>query len=89
MNLKTLDGIAQAREEVFTKLMAGEIPELRAREAERMLRGQQQLKGDMRLKFLGMILGNKKFEVFSADLAQGISEFVNGPAALPAARHAE
>jgi hypothetical protein len=83
INLKTLDGIADAREELYARLIAGEIPEMRAREAERMLRGQQVLKGDMRLKFLSMILGSKKFEPFAAELAQSISQFVNGPAALP------
>jgi hypothetical protein len=83
LNLKTLDGIADAREELYTRLIAGEIPEMRAREAERMLRGQQVLKGDMRLKFLGMILGNKKFDAFSAELTQAIAAFVNGPAQLP------
>lgn len=82
INLKTLDGIAEAREDLYGKLVLGEIPEVRAREAERMLRGQQILKGDMRLKFLSMIMGNKKFEPFAADLAQSIATFVNGPAAL-------
>lgn len=83
LNLKTLDGIADAREDLYTKLIAGEIPEVRAREAERMLRGQQILKGDMRLKFLSMILGNKKFEPFAAELTQSIASFVNGPPQLP------
>jgi len=80
MNLQTLDGIAEAREEVFTKMMAAEIPESRAREAERMLRGQQDLKGTLRLKFLALVMGNKRFEPFAADLAQAITSFVNGPA---------
>ena len=83
MNLRTLDGIAEARQEVFTKLMGGEIPENRAREDERMLRGQQELKGTLPLKFLGLISGNKKFEPFAAEMAQRITTFVNGPAALP------
>ena len=80
MNLQTLDGIAEAREEVFSKMMNAEIPETRAREAERMLRGQQDLKGTMRLKFLALVMGNKKFEPFAADLAQAVTLFVNGPA---------
>ena len=80
MNLQTLDGIGEAREEVFTKMMNAEIPETRAREAERMLRGQQDLKGTMRLKFLALVMGNKKFEPFAADLAQAVTLFVNGPA---------
>lgn len=84
MNIQTLDGIGAAREEIFTKLYLGEIPESRADVAERMLRGQQDLKGTMRLKFLALVMNNKKFEPFAADLAQAITNFVNGPAQLPA-----
>ena len=80
MNLKTLDGIGEAREVVFEKLMAGEMPETRAKIAEMMLRGQQNLKGDLRLKALALFGGNKKFEPFVIDLADGITKFVNGPA---------
>ncbi len=81
VNLKTLDGITAVREEVLTKMLAGEMAEVKAVAAEKMLRGAQAMNGDLRVKFLGMIIGNKKFEPFAADLAQAITAFVNGPAA--------
>ena len=82
-DLQTLDGIGRAREQLFNGLMDKAIaPEL-VREAERMLRGQQVLKGDMRIKFLGLIMGNKKFEPYAQELAMGITQFVNGQPALP------
>jgi len=78
-NVKTLDGINEARNDIFNKAMAGEIPESRAALAEKMCRGAKELNGDLRLKALTVLGGNKRFETFSAELAQGITSFVNGP----------
>ena len=83
VNLKTLDGITAVREDVLGKMLAGEIAEGKAVAAEKILRGAQSVQGDLRVKFLGMIIGNKKFDAFAADAAAAISSFVNGPAALP------
>ena len=82
-NVKTLDGINDARNDIFNKAMLGEIPESRAALAEKMCRGAKELNGDLRLKALAMVAGNKKFEPFAAELAQGVTQFVNGPASLP------
>ena len=82
-DLQTLDGIGRAREILFNDLMNKSAQPEVVREAERMLRGQQLLKGDMRIKFLALIMGNKKFEPFAQELALGITAFVNGaPAKL-------
>jgi len=43
-SLSTFDGIANAREDLYNKLMAGEIPEARAGVGDRMLTNQQKLK---------------------------------------------
>lgn len=86
VNLKTLDGITAVREDVLGKMLAGEMAETKAVAAEKILRGAQAMQGDLRVKFLGMIIGNKKFDAFAADLAQSITQFVNGPAALTAGR---
>ena len=82
-DLSNLNGISEAREEVFSGMMAGNITEQRAIAAEKMLRGQTMLKGELPLKFLSMITGNKKFEAYAQDLAISVSGFVSGKVALP------
>ena len=84
VNLRTLDGINLVREDTLTKVLAQEIPETRAVVIEKMLRGAENGQS-LRVKFLGMVLGTKKFDAFAADAAAAISQFVNGPAALPPA----
>lgn len=60
-NLKTINGIAAAREELFEKTLEGEIPEQRANVLERILRGQTEIKGNLPLKYLNLVnkLGKK------------------------------
>ena len=81
-NLQTLTDISNAREELYTQLKAGEVGEVRAREMERILRGQTALKGELPLKALRLISGNKKVEPFAGDLVQSITGFVTGQKAL-------
>jgi hypothetical protein len=83
VQLQTLEGIGAAREDLYASTIKGEIPEKRAAVAGRLLKDQQDLKGTMRMKALSMVMGNKRFDVFAADLAQGLVEFVNGPRELP------
>lgn len=56
-DLSTLGGIATARADLYNKLMAGTIPEQRANTAERILRGQQVLKGDLPMRFIRLMAG--------------------------------
>lgn len=82
--LRTLDDITDAREDLYNKLMANEIQPDRAAVIEKVLRGQTHNNAELPLKFLAMIMGNKRFEVFAAEVAARVSTYVNGPAALRA-----
>lgn len=83
-NIRTLDGINDARNEIFNKFMGGEVAETRATVADRMLRSAKELNGDLVLKAIAMTSGNKRFEAFTADNVQRLTTFVNGPAQLKA-----
>jgi hypothetical protein len=43
LNLKTQDGIAEARKQLYTKLIAGEIHETRALQMEEVLRALEMI----------------------------------------------
>ena len=58
-NLSTLDGISNAREDLYNKLIDGKVEREDANILERILRGQTHLKGDLQLKFLSLIIKNK------------------------------
>jgi hypothetical protein len=81
-NVKTLDGINEARNDIFNRAMAGDIAESRAALAEKMCRGAKELNGDLRLKAIAMAAGIKRLDPFLVELANGLTSFVNGPAAL-------
>jgi hypothetical protein len=81
-NVKTLDGINEARNDIFNRAMAGEIAESRAALAEKMCRGAKELNGDLRLKAIAMAAGIKRLDPFLVELANGLTSFVNGPAQL-------
>lgn len=49
-DIQSLAGIGEAREALFNDTRDGKIPENRANICERMLRGQQELKGDLPIK---------------------------------------
>lgn len=79
-NLQTLQGISDAREALFNKLEQGEVTEQRAREMERILRGQVSLKGELPLKAFRLITSNKKLEAYAATLAGTVTNFLGQPA---------
>lgn len=86
-DLQTLGGIATARERIFNQLLAGEISEPRAGVAEKILRGQQSLRGEIPIKFLGLITrhrSNPGLESFTTRLAERVGEFIGatGTAAI-------
>lgn len=54
-DLATLQGISEARTDLYNKLMAGEVSETRANVGDRILRGQTYMHGDLRLKFINTI----------------------------------
>ena len=80
VNLKTLAGIGNAREDLYRKLVSGEIPETRANIAERILRGQQSLKGDLPIRFVRMVSTYKggKLEGYIAGTIAEIADFIEG-----------
>ena len=80
-DLTSLNGIAAARETLYSKLEDGAITEMRARECERILRGQTQLKAEVPMKFMKMVMGFKggKFEAFAATMAGELAEFIERP----------
>lgn len=82
-NVKTLDGINEARNDIFNKAAAGEIAESRAGLLDKMLRSAKELNGDLVLKAIALTAGNKRFDAFTAENVQRLTGFVNGPAMLP------
>lgn len=84
-DLSTLDGIAEARNELYRKLEVGEITEARAQAMERSLRGQESLKGNLPLRFLTVITKWKgtSAEPYVAPLAKALLRFTTGQNQLP------
>ena len=76
--LGTLGGIADAREELYNALQNGEITEARAGAMERILRGQQALKGELPLRFISMVTRYKggKLEGYIAATVGELSGFL-------------
>jgi hypothetical protein len=83
-DLKTLQGIGAAREELYNKLAAGEIPETRANIMERVLRGQVALKGELPMRFVKLVAGYKggKLEGYVASTVGEIAGFIGEGKAL-------
>jgi hypothetical protein len=71
-DLSTLHGVSEARSDLYNKLMSGEIPEARANVADRILRGQTYLHGDLRLKFINIVTRYKGGKIES--VGQAVSE---------------
>jgi hypothetical protein len=51
-DIRTLDGITEATNELYNAVKTGDIPEGRANVLTRILRGQTYISGDLRLKYL-------------------------------------
>jgi len=79
-DLSTLDGISSARNELYRKLESGEITEARAAAQERILRGQEQLKGSLPLRFILAMskLKSTRAEPYIEPLAQALLKFTTG-----------
>jgi hypothetical protein len=83
-NLKTLDGIAEAREDLYNKLERGDINEVRAMAQERVLRGQSELKATVPLRLLAIIAKSRTPAVqkYGEPLMRAVLKFTTG-AELP------
>lgn len=79
-DLSTLNGISQARTDLYNKLDKGEVPEQRANIMERILRGQTTLKGELPLKFIKTMASYKggKLEGYIAGTAADLAGFIDG-----------
>lgn len=89
-DLSTLNGISDARNDLYKKLEAGEITEIRAAQMERMLRGQESLKGTLPIRFLTVMMKAKgtAAEQYVVPLVKGLLKFTTGEEleALPLAK---
>lgn len=79
-DLSTLDGISSARSELYRRLDMGEITEARAMAQERLLRGQESLKGNLPLRLLTLMTKMKgtKAEPYVEPLARALLKFTVG-----------
>lgn len=60
--------------------MEGQIPEPRANIAERILRGQQTLKGELPMRFIKLLSSHKggKLEGYITSAAGDLAQFIEG-----------
>lgn len=79
-NLKTLDGISDAREKLYNDLENKEIDDKRALAQERVLRGQTELKATIPLRLVSIIARakNPKVQEYAEPLLRSINKFVTG-----------
>jgi hypothetical protein len=88
-DLSTLNGISEARNELYSKLEAGTIDDKRAAQMERVLRGQVDLKATMPIRLLNVVKNSKnpRAEAHMAYLISTLIRFTTGedPAMLEAA----
>lgn len=83
-NLNTLEGIGEARNDLYERLNRGEVTEARAMAQERILRGQSELKATIPLRLVSIIAKakNPKVQRYSEPLMRALVGFVNGPEAV-------
>ena len=79
-NLSTLDGISDARNELYQKLESGTVDEKRAAQMERVLRGQTELKGTLPIRFVALLKNMKgtTAEPYLVPLLSGLLKFTTG-----------
>jgi len=79
-NLATLEGISDARNELYAKLEAGQIDEKRASQMERILRGQTDLKATVPIRLLNTIIKAKGLtsEKYGPQLLETLMRFTTG-----------
>lgn len=76
-DLSSLNGISDARSELYNRLAAGEIPEAKAVAMERILRGQESLKAHVPIRLLSIITRWKgtQAEKFVTPLVENLLTF--------------
>jgi hypothetical protein len=79
-DLRTLDGISEARNDLYTKLEAGEIDEKRAITLERVLRGQVDLKATVPIRLMNVLKTGKgaRTERHMDTLVRTLIKFTSG-----------
>ncbi len=80
-DLSTLDGISEARNELYAQLKSGQITEVRAAQMERVLRGQESLKAHVPIRLLNVVTKMKgsQAERYVGPLVKALLGFVSGP----------
>lgn len=81
-DLSTLDGISEARNDLYNRLERGEINEARAMAQERLLRGQESIKGHMPIRLLNVVTKMKgtAAERYVEPLVGALLKFTTGRA---------
>ena len=79
-NLQTLNGISEAREQLYNDLEANRITEARAMAQERVLRGQSELKASIPLRLLAIVAKAKNPAVvkYGEPLMKALLNFTTG-----------
>jgi len=84
-DLSTLNGISNARNDLYNKLEAGDINEQRAIAQERILRGQVDLKGTIPMRLTSIVMKAKgPAAKFAEPLMRSLLGFIDGPDAVKA-----
>jgi hypothetical protein len=80
VNLSTLEGISDARNDLYVKLEAGLIDEKKASQMERILRGQTELKATVPIRLLNTIIKAKgaTSEQYGPQLLDVLMRFTTG-----------
>ncbi len=83
-DLSTLNGIGEARNDLYGKLERGEVTEVKAMAQERILRGQSELKASIPLRLVNIIAKakNPKIQAYAEPLMRALVGFVSGPEAI-------
>jgi hypothetical protein len=79
-DIRTLEGISEARNDLYNKLESASIDERRALQMERVLRGQESLKAHVPIRLLGVVLRAKgaQAEAYAKPLMQALHKFTTG-----------
>ena len=75
-NLGTLEGISQARNELYARLEAGTVDDKRAASMERVLRGQVELKATIPLRMLSLVVGKARGSTAAERYAERLTKIL-------------
>ncbi len=82
-DLSTLNGISDARNDLYNKLETGAINEQRAVAQERILRGQVELKATIPMRLASIVMKAKgPMGKYSEPLMRSLIGFIDGPDAI-------